>query len=75
MRLDVLLGRLRGMMRGVRMMSLCQVRVMCCCLVLAVFMMLCSLPMMVGRLVMMLGSLRVMVRRFLRHVFFLSLET
>ena len=69
-----MLGGFGGMMRGVGVMSLREVRMMSRRFVIAVLVMLGSFAMMIGRLVMMIGSLSVMVRRFLRHGVFLSLE-
>ncbi|HEY1731302.1 MAG TPA: hypothetical protein VGG15_06120 [Terriglobales bacterium] len=65
MRLDVLLGGFGGMVRGMSMMSLRQLRVVCSSLMVAFFMMFGSFPVMIGCLVMMVGSLSVVVRSFL----------
>ncbi len=62
-----MLGSLAGVIRRVRLMSLGDVRVMSSCFVIAVFMMPGSFFMVIGRKLMMFSSLRVMMRRFLRH--------
>jgi hypothetical protein len=65
--LDVMLGSFAGVMRRMRLVSLGYMRVVGSCFVISVFVMLGSLSMVVGRKLMMLGSLGVMMRRFLRH--------
>jgi hypothetical protein len=65
--LDVMLGSFACVMRRMRLMSLGYMRVVGSCFVISVFMMLGSFSMVIGRKLMVLGSLRVMMRRFLRH--------
>ena len=62
-----MLGSFACVMRGMRLMSLGYMRVAGCCFVISVFMMLGSFSVVIGRKVMVLGSLGVMMRRFLRH--------
>jgi hypothetical protein len=70
----VVLGGFGSMVRRVSVVSVSYVRVVGCCFVIASFMMASSFAMVVGRALVMLGSLAVMMRRFLRHGVFLSLE-
>jgi|HubBroStandDraft_6_1064221.scaffolds.fasta_scaffold11842_4 hypothetical protein len=65
--LDVMLGSFTCMMRRMRLMSLGYMRVVSRCLVIAVFMMLGSFSVVIGRKLMVFSSLGVMMRRFLRH--------
>ena len=62
-----MLGSFAGVMRRMRLVSLGYMRVVGSCFVISVFMMLGSFSMVVGRKLMMFGSLGVMMRRFLRH--------
>jgi hypothetical protein len=71
--LDVMLGSFTCMMRRMRLMSLGYMRVVSRCLVIAVFMMLGSFSVVIGRKLMVFSSLGVMMRRFLRHSVFLSI--
>jgi hypothetical protein len=66
-RLDVMLGGFFGVMRRVHLMSMSQMGMMRRCLVIAVLVMLGSVPVMVGRMLMVLGGLGVMMLSFLRH--------
>jgi hypothetical protein len=66
-RLDVMLGGFLGVMRRVHVVTLRQVGMVRCRLVIAVLVMLGSFPVMVGRMFMVLGGLGVMMRSFLRH--------
>lgn len=66
-RLDVMLGSFFGVMRRVHVVTMRQMGMMRCRLVIAVLVMLGSFPVMVGRMLMVLGGLRVMMRSFLRH--------
>lgn len=65
--LDVMFGSFAGMVRGMRLVSLGNMRVVGCGFVISVFVMPGSFSMVVGRKLMMLGSLGVMMRCFLRH--------
>lgn len=65
--LDVVFGSFAGVVRGMRLMSLGDMRVVGCGFVISVFMMLGSFSMVIGCKLMMLSSLGVMMRRFLRH--------
>jgi len=69
-----MLGGFLGMMRRVHVVTVRQMGMMGCRLVIAGLMMLGSFPVMVGRMLMVLGGLSVMMRSFLRHSDFLSLE-
>lgn len=71
--LDVMLGSFAGVMRRMRLMSLGYMCVVGSCFVIAVVMMLGSFSVVIGRKLMMFGSLGVMMRRFLRHWRFLSI--
>jgi len=63
-----MLGSFLGVMCGVHVMTMRQVGMMRCRLVIALLMMPGSFPVIVSRMLMMLGGLGVMMRSFLRHV-------
>ncbi len=66
-----MLGSLFGVLSGVRVMSLSQMRLMRRLFVIAGLMMLGGFAVMVGSMFVMLGGLRMMMRGFLRHVWLL----
>lgn len=66
-RLDVMLGGFLGMMGGVHLVTMRRAGMVRRRFVIAVLVMLRRFPVMVGRMLMMLGGLRVMMRSFLRH--------
>jgi hypothetical protein len=70
----MMLGGLFGVMRRVHVVTLRQMGMMRRRLVIAAFVMLGSFPVMVGRMLMVRGGLRVMMRSFLRHCDFLSIK-
>jgi hypothetical protein len=70
---EVMLGGFSRVVGGVSVVSLRYVCMMGSRFVVAVLMMLGSFPVVVGGMLMMLGSLTMMVRCFLRHGAFLSL--
>jgi hypothetical protein len=65
--LGVVLGRFLGVMRGMGMMSLRYLGVVRGFFVIAGFVMLGSFPVMIGRVLMMIGGFRVVMCSFLRH--------
>ncbi len=69
-----MLGSFLGVMRRVHVVTMRQMGMMRRRLVIAVLVMLGSFPVMVGRMLMVLGGLGVMMRSFLRHDDFLSVE-
>jgi hypothetical protein len=71
----MMFGGFLGVMRRMHVMSVSQMGMMRRCLVIAVLVVLGSVPVMVGRMLMVLGGLGMMMRSFLRHdVIFLSVE-
>jgi len=62
-----MLGGFLGMMGGVHVVTMRQMGMMRRRLVVACLVMLGRFPVMVGRMLMVLGGLRVMMRSFLRH--------
>jgi hypothetical protein len=67
-RFDVLLGSLTGMLAGVLVMTMCQVRMVGGLLVQTGLVVLCSLVVMTGCVGMVLCCMLVMLSCFLRHV-------
>lgn len=74
MRLDVVLGGFLGVMRSVHVMAVRHMGVMRGRLVIAFLVMASGFAVMVGRVLMVLGGLRMMMGSFLRHSDFLSRE-
>jgi hypothetical protein len=67
-----MLGSFLSMMRGVNVMTLGEVRMMRGRFVVAALMMLGGFPVVVGRVLMVVGGLGVMMSSVLRHIIFLS---
>jgi hypothetical protein len=65
--LNVMLGGFPGVMRGMDMVAVSQVRVVRRRLVIALLVMFGGFVMVLGRMLMMLCRLRMVVRSFLRH--------
>lgn len=70
----MVLGGLGGVMGRMSLVTLRHMSMMRRRFVIAFLMMSGSFTMMIGRVVMVLGRLNVVMRRFLRHVIFLSVE-
>jgi hypothetical protein len=67
MRVYMLLGCMLGMVPGMKIMGMSQMRMMRSVVMIASFMMLCGLGMVVCSHPVMMSRLLVMIRRFLRH--------
>ncbi|WP_058185788.1 hypothetical protein [Terracidiphilus gabretensis] len=67
MRVYMLLGCMLGMVPGMKIMGMSQMRMMRSFVMIASFMMLCGLGMVVCGHPVMMSRLLVMIRRFLRH--------
>jgi hypothetical protein len=63
----MLLGRFFRVLGGVSVMPLGDVRVMRRLLMITGFVVLCGFPVVVGRVLMVIGGFRMVMRSFLRH--------
>jgi hypothetical protein len=73
-RLHMILGGFFRVVRGVHLVTMRQMCMMRRRLVIAFLVMFGSFPVVASRMLMVVGGLRVMMRSFLRHSDFLSLE-